>query len=283
MKIKIQSLFLTRSCSSATNSTLIGKRAIITGASRGIGAAIALRFAQEGVQCILVGRNLELLEQQKQLLISAVAVADRPCGEHQVVAGDVGCEELWSQLGKERVDVLVNAAGITHYSPLFVTNTILLQKVIQTNLIGTILGCRTVGKSMLAVREGCIINIASMLGLHGGRGSSAYAASKAGVLGKYKPNLFHHRADIFTVIGLTRSLAAELGERNIRVNVILPGYINTDMTEAMTPENRRLAHEKVPLRRFGTPAEVADAALFLFKNKYANNCAINLDGGLSAT
>ncbi|TVY68818.1 3-oxoacyl-[acyl-carrier-protein] reductase FabG [Lachnellula suecica] len=114
-------------------------------------------------------------------------------------------------------------------------------------------------------RVGCIVNVASLLGLKGGKGSAAYAASKAGV------------------IGFTRALAAELGEKNVRVNVIVPGYVETDMTNAMTPEAHSAALNAIPLKRFGHPSEIADAAMFLATNKYASNCVLNLDGGLSAT
>lgn len=135
-------------------------------------------------------------------------------GGHKVLVGDVGDAGFWESIRKEKnIDILVNAAGITHYSPLFVTSPALLDEVLRTNLMGTMMGCRAVGKGMLQRKGGCIINVASLLGSKGGKGSSAYAASKAGV------------------VGLTRALAAELGEKNIRVNVILPGYIETDMTE----------------------------------------------------
>ncbi|TVY22801.1 3-oxoacyl-[acyl-carrier-protein] reductase [Lachnellula hyalina] len=123
------------------------------------------------------------------------------------------------------------------------------------------------GRNMMKKREGCIINVASLLGLKGGKGSAAYAASKAGV------------------IALTRALAAELGEKNVRVNVIVPGYVETSMTRGtvMTPDAHSAALNAIPLKRFGLPSEIADAAVFLATNKYASNCVLNLDGGLSAT
>ncbi|KAM3079565.1 hypothetical protein ACMFMG_005980 [Clarireedia jacksonii] len=117
---------------------------------------------------------------------------------------------------------------------------------------------------MMKQREGCIINISSLLGMKGGKGSAAYAASKAGVL------------------GLTRALAAELGPAGIRVNAIVPGYIETDMTKAMEASARTEALNAIPLCRFGDVEEIADAAVFLATNRYANNCVLNLDGGLSA-
>lgn len=246
--------------SNPITSTLRGKCAIITGASRGIGAAIATRFAQEGAQCIFAGRNEELLLKVKNSVNDRL----RNQNKHHVVVGDVANEEFWNQFKKHKIDILVNAAGISHSSPLFVTSLGLIQEVIQTNLVGTILGCRIVGKNMLAGKGGCIINIASLLGLKGGRGSTAYAASKAGV------------------IGLTRSLATELEGKNIRVNVIVPGYVETDMTKALISEARKKAIENIPLRRFGHAEEIADAAVFLACNTYANNCVLNIDGGMSA-
>ncbi|KAI9828150.1 MAG: hypothetical protein M1832_003677 [Thelocarpon impressellum] len=117
---------------------------------------------------------------------------------------------------------------------------------------------------MLRRRHGVIVNVSSLLGVKGGMGSSAYAASKAGVL------------------GLTRSLAAELGPSGIRVNALVPGYVDTKMTADMSPPARTQALDAIPMRRFGTPEEMADAAVFLATNAYANNCLLNLDGGLSA-
>ncbi|CAG8956347.1 hypothetical protein HYFRA_00003728 [Hymenoscyphus fraxineus] len=231
-------------------SPLANQKILITGASRGIGLAIATRFAQEGGSCILVGRNRGVLEEVKGSLAS---LGDAGHGhEHEIVVGD------------KDITHLINAAGITHSSPLFTTQISSLESVMQTNLMGTMLACRIVGLGMLKNKQGCIINIASLLGLKGGRGSSAYAASKAGV------------------IGFTRALAAEAGEKGIRVNVIVPGYIETDMTAAMPPLARTTALNAIPLKRFGTPSEIADAALFLATNAYANNCVLNLDGGLSA-
>lgn len=156
---------------------------------------------------------------------------------------------------EKRIDVLINAAGITHYSSLFVTSVDLLEEIVQTNLMGCIVACREVGKRMIGNRTSgggllfvsyvwqvvlilsvaCIINVASLLGMKGGQGSVGYASSKAGV------------------IGLTRALAAEVGKANIRVNVIVPGYIETKMTTGMfnienTPLNLGLGSRGPPLQ-----------------------------------
>ncbi|ATZ56403.1 Bcoar1 [Botrytis cinerea B05.10] len=196
-------------------------------------------------------------------------------GECMIACGDVGEREFWEgEFGrgkrggegnpKPKIDILINAAGLTHASPLITTSPSLIENILQTNLTGTIWGCKIIGKEMLRRREGCIINISSLLGIKGGRGSAAYAASKAGVL------------------GLTRALAAEMGSAGIRVNAIVPGYIETDMTRAMSDPARSEALNSIPLSRFGDVTEIADAAVFLATNKYANNCVLNLDGGLSA-
>ncbi|EDN99523.1 predicted protein [Sclerotinia sclerotiorum 1980 UF-70] len=173
-------------------SVLANKTILVTGASRGIGRAIALRFAWEGGRLVLVGRNRE-------------GVGEVGGGDW----GDVGKREFWEEefgrgkradgQPKPKIDILINAAGLTHASPLITTSPSLIENILQTNLMGTIWGCKVIGKDMLSRREG-------------GRGSAAYAASKAGVL------------------GLTRALAAEMGSAGIRVNAIVPGYVETDMT-----------------------------------------------------
>ncbi|EPE25754.1 NAD(P)-binding Rossmann-fold containing protein [Glarea lozoyensis ATCC 20868] len=239
---------------------LHGKKTIITGASRGIGLSIAERFAAEGSSLVLVARNTTSLNKLLSSLPSG------PTQGHEIVAGDVGSEDFWTSnfRGRKDVDILVNAAGVTFVSPFLRMGGEKMEAVLRTNLMGTMFGCGAVGRGMLGRRDGCIVNVASLLGMKGGRGSAAYVASKAGV------------------IGFTRALAAELGEKGTRVNVIVPGYIETDMTAAMTPEARSDALDAIPLKRFGEASDIADAAVFLATNKYANNCVLNLDGGLSA-
>ncbi|KAK6203915.1 hypothetical protein LQW54_008608 [Pestalotiopsis sp. IQ-011] len=256
--------------------TLLNKHAIITGGSRGIGLAIAHRFAAEGAAVTLVGRDeARLLAALDGLPPPAAPVGVSDGGSslaHAFEAFDVASAHEWGRLAdklkasKRPVDILVNAAGVTQNKLLIKGNFSDDQKLVNTNLMGTMYGCATMSKRMIQQkgnRSGCIINISSLLAIKGGRGASAYAASKAGI------------------IGLTRSLASEVGQFGIRVNVLLPGYIQTEMTQMLDQKGDLSA--SIPLGRFGTTEEVADAAAFLAKNSYAHNTVLNLDGGLSAT
>ncbi|TRX92733.1 hypothetical protein FHL15_006407 [Xylaria flabelliformis] len=238
-----------------------GRRCVITGGSRGIGLAIAKLFAFKEANCTLIGRHEESLEKAVQSLCS------KPLQSHKWLAFDVsdpkGWEELMQNKKSNPIDILVNAAGISQNSFLMNTPEAELDKILDVNLKGTILGCKSVILPMMKRKTGCIINISSLLATHGGRGASVYAASKAGI------------------IGLTRSLAWEVGRFNVRANVIQPGYIHTDMTKGMNKDGDLAA--LIPMGRLGEATEVAEAALFLATNKYAHNCVLNIDGGLSAT
>ncbi|KAI1111433.1 hypothetical protein F5Y14DRAFT_443319 [Nemania sp. NC0429] len=248
--------------------SLRGKRCLITGGSRGIGLAIARLFASEGANCTLVGRHEKTLDAAVRSL-KRVGMGDPTSLPllHDSRAFDVSVADGWQSLMHHRkadaIDILVNAAGISQNSLLVRMPVNELDQILDVNLKGTILGCQAVIPKMMKQRGGCIINISSVLATHGGRGASVYAASKA------------------AVIGLTRSLAWEVGRFNIRANAIQPGYIQTDMTKAID-ENADLA-TLIPLGRLGTVEEVAEAALFLANNSYAHNCVLNIDGGLSAT
>ncbi|KAL1888957.1 hypothetical protein Sste5346_009225 [Sporothrix stenoceras] len=247
---------------------LVDKNAIVTGGSRGIGEAIAIRLAQEGVRCTVVGRDEWALKNvvkrldywYEQGLHGGPAPKRSPIrmldgaspNVHSYVVGDVRDEDLWPGLFKDKnISILVNAAGVQHTAFLSRTDPVDMRRVIGTNVYGTLLASREAMVGWLANRgmDRVIINISSLLAFRGGIGAASYAASKA------------------SVVAATRALADEGKSRGIRANVIVPGYIETDMTD----------------RRFGYPAEVADAAMFLINNKYANNCVLNLDGGLSAT
>ncbi|EEH34116.2 3-oxoacyl-[acyl-carrier protein] reductase [Paracoccidioides lutzii Pb01] len=206
-----------------------------------------------------------------------------------LAVGDVGNPSFWGEEIKklmDNVDVLVNAAGISYSSLLPLTKEEHITAMLRTNLQGTIVACRTMSRRVMRANSlqklmddnntitnsrftKCIINISSLHAMKGGVGAATYASTKAGV------------------VALTRAIAAESGEMKVearlRANVIVPGYIETRMVaEDLNPQVREKALRAIPLRRFGTVEEVADAAVFLAANQYANNCVLNLDGGLSA-
>ncbi|KAK4133210.1 NAD(P)-binding protein [Trichocladium antarcticum] len=243
--------------------SLAGKTVAVTGATGGIGFAMASRFAQEGASVILGGRNESKL---KDALHKIQAVKPWPKlgtpPQHHALHIDVRQLSGWNNLvDRHQIDVLVNCAGESQKSLLVRIGEPAVENMIQCNLLSAIWGCRAVGKQMIPRREGCIINVSSLLAHRAAIGTSIYAATKAGQL------------------GLTTALSQELGTYGIRVNAIVPGYIETDMTQGLRKDDLTA---KIPLKRFGTADEVADAAAFLAKNAYANNCILNLDGGLSA-
>ncbi|KAI2631642.1 hypothetical protein GGS21DRAFT_491542 [Xylaria nigripes] len=276
--------------------SLSGKHCVITGGSRGIGLAIAKLFASEGARCTLIGRHRESLVRAVDCLEKSDSRPPHGAEVFTTVASADAWTGLMQRMKNERIDVLVNAAGVSLSALLFRSTTKDIDQVLDTNLKGTIQGCKAVIPKMMRQREGCIINVSSILATHGGRGASVYAATKAGV------------------ISLTRSLAWEVGTFNVRANVIQPGYIKTSMTEGAQspcPSNlislkawptilaifvyvtvliyklhEAMGDEKqftalIPLGRMGLVDEVADAAAFLAKNPYAHNCVLNIDGGLS--
>ncbi|OAA57444.1 3-oxoacyl-acyl carrier protein reductase [Niveomyces insectorum RCEF 264] len=237
-------------------------------------ASVRRRYRPPHVTPTLVGRHEAALQQAVAALPRPARLAEtddengkktpesdsgggRPAVEHGYMAGDVRDTDLWEALFANTSDVhlLVNAAGVTQNSLLARTTPAGIRDVLDTNLYGTVAGCRSAMRAWLRKRstDRCIINVSSLLAVRGGYGATVYAASKAGV------------------VGLTRALAEEGGARRIRANVVVPGYIQTDMIA-----------NRIPLKRFGSPDEVADAVAFLAKNEYANNCVLNLDGGLSA-
>ncbi|KAK0634564.1 hypothetical protein B0T17DRAFT_484417 [Bombardia bombarda] len=274
----------------ATLHSLAGRTAAITGGSRGIGLAIASWFAREGAKVVLLGRDKSTLEHALGGLSGSGAVEvsssrrerntiSHQRQEHAFFVHDVRDAKSWTEVAvahvrlcSPNIDILVNCAGVSQSSLLVKTSPADVEDILATNLQGAIWGCKVIGRQMIAgsrrqkqsgdPSSRCIINVSSLLAHKGIVGTSVYAASKAGLL------------------GLTTSLAQEYGAHSIRVNAIVPGYITSDMTkDAGTAE----LIKKIPLNRFGTPDEIADAALFLARNPYANNCILNLDGGLSAT
>ncbi|KAK4150299.1 hypothetical protein C8A00DRAFT_46276 [Chaetomidium leptoderma] len=248
--------------------SLLGKTAVVTGASGGIGFAIASRFAYEGANVVLAGRTHSKLEHSlerlREIEIKPEQATLKPQA-HSTHCFDVREMQAWKGLVKAHptVDVLVNCAGQTQGSLLLTMSEERIQDQLSSNLSSVIWGCKTVGRQMKSQQiRGCIINVSSLLAYRAVIGTSVYAATKAGQL------------------GLTTALSQEFARHGIRVNAVVPGYIDTEMTQDIANKDQLL--KRIPLGRFGTPIEVADAAAFLAKNEYANNCILNLDGGLSA-
>lgn len=243
---------------------LENKVALITGASRGIGRAIALLFAKEGAVTVLGARNEAALGDLREEIVKA------GFKEPLLAALDVTQEQSVQQFvdkaldKNERIDILVNNAGITRDGLLVRMSAEEWDDVLDTNLKGAFLAMRAAAKVMMRQRQGRIINLASVVGLIGNAGQANYAASKAGI------------------IALTKSAAKELASRNILVNAIAPGFIDTDMTRQL-PENIKTEMLRViPARRFGTPQDVAMTALFLASSQsdYVTGQVITVDGGM---
>jgi len=239
---------------------LKGKTAVVTGAAKGIGKAIAVRFAQEGCNIVLNYRSSVSDEVIKEIESYGV--------ECMAVKGDVSKFEDAEALikgAKEKfgsVDVLVNNAGITKDGLLMRMSEADFDSVINTNLKGTFNTIRHASNVMLKQRSGSIINMASVVGEIGNVGQANYAASKAGV------------------IGLTKTTARELASRGITCNAIAPGFIETDMTAVLKDDIKAAMAANIPLKRFGKAEDVAEAAVFLAKNRYITGQVLNVDGGM---
>lgn len=240
------------------------KVALITGASRGIGRAIALKFAQNGANVIInysssQSQAEELKEEIEKIGTKAMIIKCDVSNADEV-------SQMFSQVEKEfgRLDILVNNAGITKDGLILRMDEEDFDKVIAINLKGAFLCARAAAKMMVKQRSGNIINISSVVGIAGNIGQANYAASKAGI------------------IGLTKSLAKELASRNIRVNAIAPGFIKTDMTEVLSDKVKEVMLSSIPLGRFGEADEVANVALFLASNlsSYITGQVIVVDGGM---
>ncbi len=230
---------------------LSDKICIVTGASRGIGLAIALRFKDEGARVYGLSRT----KPDADIFWISCDITDESSIESAIHA---------ITQKENRIDVLVNNAGITRDGLLMRMKTEDWDAVVASNLRSAFLLSRAVSRLMLKQRSGCILNMSSVVGLHGNGGQANYAASKAGL------------------IGLTKSLAKELSSRNIRVNAIAPGYIETSMTAVLPESVRENLKTTIPLQRPGSPEEVAEAALFLCSDRaaYITGVVLNVDGGM---
>lgn len=238
------------------------KTAIITGASRGIGKAAALRFASDGYNVVLTYVNNKQAAQSVNRKIrgqggeSAVFMYDASSSKQ----ADALIEFTIEHYGK--VDALINNAGISLRKLITSTTDEDLRQVLNINLSGTYYLCRAAVREMLKRKEGHIVNISSVFGVAGASMETAYSASKAGI------------------IGLTKALAKETAPSGIIVNCVAPGAIDTDMNSYLTDAQKKELCEEVPLGRFGTPEEVADTIFFLANCTYITGQVINPDGGI---
>jgi 3-oxoacyl-[acyl-carrier protein] reductase len=242
--------------------SLANKHIIITGASQGIGRNIATSFLQNHSNIYLISRNKsKLLTLQKDLELTNPSNKIIKCFSADV-ANQSEIIDVFSAIGN--IDILINNAGITRDNLIVRLSKDDWDSVINTNLNGTYNCCKIAAKYMIKQRSGKIINISSIVGQIGNKGQSNYAASKAGIL------------------GLTKSLAQELASRNITVNAINPGYINTKMTQELSEQNKDNFLSKIPLNKFGDVQDVSNLVCFLASNKsdYITGQTINVDGGL---
>ena len=243
---------------------LTGATALVTGAGRGIGRAIALSLAAAGADvavndfadeaaCAAVVAEVEALGRRGLVVMADVS------NEEQVGAMAERAETELGPLG-----VVVNNAGITRDNVMMMMDPADFDSVIATHLRGTFLVSKAVARKMFRRRSGCIINLSSVVGRRGNAGQANYSAAKAGI------------------IGLTKSLAKELGGRGVRVNAIAPGYIDTPMTQALPEETRQMIIEATPLKSIGTTEDVANAVVFLAspRARYLTGVVLPVDGGL---
>ena len=247
-----------------TTIDLSGKTALVTGAGRGIGRGIALALATAGADVAVndfAGEDAcrEVVREAEALGAKAIVVmAD--VGDEESVAAMVDRIEV--ELGP--LGIVVNNAGITRDNVVMLMTPDEFDGVVRTHLRGTFLVSKAAARKMLRRREGAIINISSVVARRGNAGQANYAAAKAGI------------------IGLTKSLAKELGARSIRVNAVAPGYIDTAMTRALADDVRQVIVDNTPLRSIGQPSDVANAVLFLASplSRYITGCTLPVDGGL---
>lgn len=237
---------------------------LVTGGSRGIGKAIALKYARNGYNVVLnyVSENTDVQELAEEFKEYG--------SEILCIKADISKSEQVKELVKTaiekfgRIDVLVNNAGITKDTLLMRMKEEDFDKVIDINLKGTFLVTKEVVPYMMKKRAGRIINLSSVVGVSGNAGQSNYAASKAGI------------------IGFTKSLAKELASRNIRANCVAPGFIETDMTNVLSDEVKQSISAQIPMKRMGTTEDVANVVYFLGneESSYVTGQTINIDGGM---
>lgn len=243
---------------------LEGKIALVTGAGKGIGREIALKLADLGADVCINYNSSEVAAQE---VVHAVEAKGRKamalqCDVSNYEATQVMVEKIEKEWGP--IDILVNNAGITKDGLLMRMTESDWAKVMEANLNSVFNCSKIVSKKMMKKKYGKIVNIASVVGITGNAGQSNYAASKAGV------------------IGFSKSMALELGSRNIHVNVVAPGFIETDMTQTLSDETKKAILDKIPTKRFGQSSDVANVVGFLCSSEadYITGQVINVDGGM---
>jgi 3-oxoacyl-[acyl-carrier protein] reductase len=241
-----------------------GKNALVTGASRGIGRAIALEFGRQGVNVAVnysgsEAKALEVVDELKGLGVQAFAVQ---CNVSQAVDVQDMVKQVVDTFGS--IDILVNNAGITRDNLIMRMKEDDWDAVINTNLKGVFNTTKAATRPMMKQRQGKIINVASVVGIMGNAGQANYVAAKAGV------------------IGLTKSSARELAPRNITVNAVAPGFITTDMTSELPEEVSAAMLKEIPLARFGQPEDIAQVVSFLASDAsaYMTGQVLRVDGGM---
>lgn len=244
---------------------LEGKVAIVTGAARGIGKAIALKLASEGANIAFTDLNIDDNAKQTEREIADYGVKAKGYASNAASFDDTAAVvgEIHKEFG--RIDILVNNAGITKDGLMMRMSEAQWDAVINVNLKSAFNFIHACTPIMMRQKSGSIINMSSVVGVSGNAGQSNYSASKAGM------------------IGLAKSIAKELGSRGIRANAIAPGFIETEMTHALTDEQRAKWNELIPLRRGGSPDEVANVTLFLASDlsSYVSGQVINVCGGMN--
>ncbi len=243
---------------------LEGKNAIITGGSRGIGKGIAQIFAKHGANVAFTYASSVQAANELENELSDMGIKAK--GYKSNAANFQECEELIKQVAEDfgQIDILINNAGITKDNLLMRMSEQDFDQVIEVNLKSVFNMTKAVQRTMLKQRSGSIINMSSVVGVKGNAGQSNYAASKAGI------------------IGFSKSMALELGSRNIRTNVIAPGFIETEMTEKLDEKTVEGWRESIPLKRGGTPEDIANACVFLGSDlsSYITGQVLQVNGGM---